>query len=449
MDVIQSVCIKPDPGEDAPLKPSILSATKSILLQCVSTLLFLPLSLAFLPLYIIGLIIWGRPPTVSPWSRFYRYFTATLTEGKPEEGIPFTNRILIFFIVFDYLVKSPIKGVGWFLDEILYPSYHKCEIKDPLFFISAARSGTTQMADYLQDDEENFIAPMMVEAMFPYIWAWKLIAPVLRMTGLRPPIMIIEEEVKKRHNPNFFKTGTWEVALGLGHMMLFSFNLGASFFKWGLPNAALKEQPVDREFCKIFVELNDSIMKKVMYHRGLPKQRMFIKTHLLLVARELEQRYDGAKFLTMVRDPIERFRSYANFLKVVSAKGPMKASIFPVTWRVVRDWVIETQTCCCKEEMIFYDQSEENTKNKLAISFDTYVKNLAGTLQRIYSFLNIPVSAELLTKATALQKSSHDRTKRKTTYDPKYNRSLSSLGVDEEKLKEYLSDYINWMKSLE
>ena len=453
MDVMQLVCIKPDPGEDAPLKPSILSATKSILLQCVSTLLFLPLSLAFLPLYIIGLIIWGRPPTVSPWSRFYRYFTATLTEGKPEEGIPFTNRILIFIIIFDYLIKSPIKGVGWFLDEILYPSYHKCEVKDPLFFISGARSGTTQMAEYLEDDEENFIAPMMVEAMFPYIWAWKLIAPVLKMLGLRKYFevpSIVGEEIKKRHNNSFFKTYTWEVALGIGHnMIVFSINLGASFFKWGLPNAALKEEPVDREFCKIFVELNDRIMKKVMYHRGLPKQRMFIKTHLLIVARELEQQYDGAKFLTMVRDPIERFCSHVNFVKVLSVDGPMKASVFPVTWRVVRDWIIETQTCYCEEEMIFYDQSEENTKNKLAISFDTYVNNLAGTFQHVYSFLNIPVSAELLSRAAALQKSSHDRTKRRTTYNPKYNRSLSSLGVDEEKLKEYLSDYINWMNKLD
>ena len=450
---IQSIyIIKADPGEDVPLKPNILRATKSILLQCVSTLLFLPLSLAFLPLYVIGLIIWGRPPTVSPWSRFYTYFIATMTEGKLEEGIPFTNRILIFIIVFDYLVKSPIKGVGWFLDEIFYPSYHKCEIKEPLFLLSGMRSGSTQMADYLEDDEENFIAPMMVEAMFPYIWAWKLIAPILKVIGLKKyfdaPPPIFGDEMKKRHMSNSFKTETWELALGLGHMGPLSISLGASFCKW----TALNKQPVDKEFCKIFVELNDCIMKKVMYHRGLPKQRMFIKTHLLVVARELEQRYDGTKFLTIVRNPIERLRSSVNFVKVASADGPMKKAynLFPVTWRVARDWIIESQLCHCKEEMIFYDQSEEeNTKNKLAISFNTYVKNLAGTLQRVYSFLNIPVSAELLSKAAVLQKSSHDRTKRKTTYDPKYNRSLSSLGVDEEKLEENLSDYINWMNKLD
>jgi len=59
------------------------------------------------------------------------------------------------------------------------------------------------------------------------------------------------------------------------------------------------------------------------------------------------------------------------------------------------------------------------------------------------------VSAEILSRAAALQKSSHDRIKRRSTYDPKYNRSLSSVDVDEEKLKEYLANYINWMNRLE
>ena len=174
---------------------------------------------------------------------------------------------------------------------------------------------------------------------------------------------------------------------------------------------------------------------------------MFIKCHLLIVARELEQRYDGAKFLTLVRDPVQRIGSTVNFVKVVSVDGPLRRylGLFPMTWKLIRDFVIESQIFYCEDEMIFYNQSD---KNKLAISFDFYVKDLASTIQRVYSFLNIPVSAELLSKAAALQKSSHDRMKRKIAYDPKYNRSLASLGVDEEKLKEYLSNYINWMKTL-
>ena len=140
-----------------------------------------------------------------------------------------------------------------------------------------------------------------------------------------------------------------------------------------------------------------------------------------------------------------------DFVRVITVDGSVhrRFGLFPPPWRVVHDCVIEPQTCYCEDEMIFYNQSEEKVKNKLAIPFNTYVKNLVGTLQRVYSFLNIPMSSEILSKAAALQKSSHDRTKRKSTYDPKYNRSLSSVGVDEEKLKEYLANYINWMNRLE
>ena len=354
----------------------------------------------------------------------------------------------------DNLMKSPIKGICWFLDEIFYSSYHKVKIKDPLFFISARRSGSTQLADYLEDDCENFISPMYIEAMYPYIWMWRMIGPISKYIGLKKyfgaPSSIFGEEMKKRHNTNYFKTETSETPIGILHMTVLSCNLGTSFYKWGFLSSSLNEQPVDREFCKVFIKLNDCIMKKVQFHRGLPKQRMFIKSHMLVVARELEQRYDGAKFLTVVRDPIKRFNSLVNFVRVISVDGPLKRqySLSPIIWRVIRDVNIKVQVCYCKDEMTFYSQSEGNAKNKFAVSFDTYVKNLAETFERIYAFLNISVSRELLSKAAALQESSHDRTNRKMAYDPKYDRSLSSLGVDEEKLKEYLSDYFNWMNKL-
>ena len=218
-------------------------------------------------------------------------------------------------------------------------------------------------------------------------------------------------------------------------VFFFSRYLGSSFFNWGFISSSLKDHPIDEEFCKCFVELSDHIMKKVIYHRGSPKQHVLIKGHFLFAAKSVEQHYKGAKFITIIRDPIERFRSLMNFC--------------PVTWRVLRDWSVETQVCYCEEEMLFYNQSEENTRIKLAISFTSYVNNLTGTLQLIYSFLNIPLPDEVLSKATTLQSSTHNRTTRKSTYDPKYNQSLSSVGVDEDKLRDHLTDYINWMKGLD
>ena len=435
--------------EDLPLSPSIFRATKTILLQCITTLLWTPLSLICAPLYLSGLIIWERPPIIPSWVRFYRYFTATWMEGKPEDNIPFTNRILIFLLIFDLVIKSPIKGVCWFLDELLYHSYHNSDIKDPVLVISASRSGSTQLVNYLEDDERNFISPMKIEGQFPYIWVWKLVWPGFKLLGLKESLLYSAcgGEYKKRHNVSLYGCETWEVVLGFTHMTHFSKYLGASFFKWGSIGSSLKDHPIDEEFCKCFVELSDRVMKKVVYHRGSPKQRVLIKGHFLFAAKVLEQRYKGAKFITILRDPIERFRSVVNFYKISTVHGPTRMlGLFPSTWRVIRDWSVKTQICYCEEEMLFYNHSEGNTRNKLAISFTSYVNNLTGTLQCIYSFLNIPLPDEVLSKAAILQSSTHDRTTRKSTYDPKYNRSLSSVGIDEDKLREHLTDYINWMK---
>ena len=71
------------------------------------------------------------------------------------------------------------------------------------------------------------------------------------------------------------------------------------------------------------------------------------------------------------------------FYKVFSVDGPTSKglNVFPMTWKVARDWVIESQICYCEEVMNFYNQSEENTRSKLGISFDK-----VGTLQRVYSY---------------------------------------------------------------
>ena len=107
------------------------------------------------------------------------------------------------------------------------------------------------MAHYLEDYNENVLAPMMIEIIFPYIWAWKMIAPGLKMIGLKKYFetgaSMYGEEMKKRHDVNLFKTNTLEVPLAMAHMSFLSCNLGVSFMKWAFVCCALKDQPVDRE----------------------------------------------------------------------------------------------------------------------------------------------------------------------------------------------------------
>ena len=116
--------------------------------------------------------------------------------------------------------------------------------------------------------------------------------------------------------------------------------------------------------------------------------------------------------------------------------------LFPATWRVIRDHVIQTQVLYCEQEMSFYKKPADN---KLVIPFTMYVNSLKATLQSIYSFCDVPIPDDVMSNAVRVQQSTHDFSKCKASYDPKFNKSLASLGVDEERLRDHLNEYIEWI----
>ena len=110
---------------------------------------------------------------------------------------------------------------------------------------------------------------------------------------------------------------------------------------------------------------------------------------------------------------------------------------------MLRDYVVDSEALYCTEEKSFYENSQGN---KLVVPFNKFVNNLSATLESVYSFCNIPIPSHVLTNAGEIQNTTHNRQKRRASYDPKFNRSLSSLGVDEDKLRDQLADYHQWIK---
>ena len=433
-------------------RPKLISALKPILLQCFTTPLWLIIAVPCLPLFLLGLFIWGMPPIVPAWSAFCKCFMAVFTEGKREENIPLTNRVLILLRFFDTLVKVPVNGTCWYIDELVYPSYHKVNIDKPVFMITALRTGSTQLSKYLQDDTENFIAPTVAEVMFPCIWMWKLFVPIIMKFGLKERLSNVSmfgPESRKRQNTVMSYTDTFDSLLRIWHFGGCSFYLGSSFMCWGLSFSRLNEPECNHEeFFQTFEVFTECMMKKVMYYRGKPKQRMLLKGHFLVNANNFVQQYPKSKFFAVVRNPVDRFCSGINMLRAGAEDGPgrTKYGLFPTTWRVIRDYVIRTQIPYCEQEMLFYKQPADN---KLVIPFTLYVNNLSATLQCIYSFCDIPIPDDVMSNAIELQTTKHDYTKHRASYNPKFNKSLTSLGVNERKLREHLCEYTEWINSLE
>jgi len=368
---------------------------------------------------------------------------AVFMEGTREDNIPLVNRVMVFLTVLYTLVNAPLVGVCWFIDELLFHSYHKVDIKEPIFFISAGRSGSTQLAQYIEEDEGNFVVPKVQEVICPFIWMWKFNIPLKNFTSSRPVICNnILSEKNKRHNASIDKTNTMEAIVQDWHFGFTPSLLGTRFLKWGYPHIAPKDIPIDQQFCSKLLSFIECVSKKILYHRGKPSQHVLVKGHFLMIARALEHRYPGAKFFTVVRDPMQRFQSLINFLRIISTRYGLS----PASWKVLRDYTLAIQIPYCKEEMTFYNQSEGN---KLVIPFSLYTNNLTATLEKIYALCHLTIPDHMMSMANRVQHTIHDRSERRASYNPKLNRSLASVGVDEEKVREQLDDYIKWIKEIE
>ena len=345
------------PGDNE--RPKLLSALLNAFPLCLTTLLWISPSAICLPVFLLGWLVWGLPPTIPVWSRILRYFMAVFTEGTPDDNIPFTNRVITFVLLLNVVVKIPVNGVCWFVDELLYPAYHKVDIKEPVFFVTAPRSGSTQLCQYLEDDKENFISPTIAEAMMPYIWFWKLLLPTLERLGLKRQLFEVSVplgiEAKKRHEFHISKADTWDTLVGVWHISMYSWCLGSAFFNWGYSYAKL-EEPIDEKFYDSFLLFTNNVVKKVLYLHGSPKQRVLLKGHFLPAAEALKQQYPKAKFFAVVRQPLDRLQSSINLFKVISCDVPHAKvwRLFPPPWKVIRNYVISTQIPYCKQEMSFY-----------------------------------------------------------------------------------------------
>jgi len=429
-------------NEEEP-RPTFGVVLKEIANRCCLMVIWLPVSIACLPLFVLGLSIWGLPPIISPWSRFWRYFVAAFMEGTREDNIPLMNRVIVFLTVLYTLINAPLVGVCWFIDELLFPSYHKIEIKEPVFFISAARSGSTQLAHYIEEDRENFISPTLREGLCPFIWLWKL--NIMRNISTAKTINLnraLFSEMRKRSHVSPDKAISWSPVTSRWHFGFAASLLGIEFFKWGIPFVRTKDMAIDQQYCNKLVSFMGCMMKKIYYYRGKPSQHILVKGHFLMIARTLEQQYPEAKFFTVLRDPPQRFQSFINFLRIIS----MHYGLSPASWQVLCDYAMDTQVPYCEEEMIFYNQSEGN---KLVIPFSLYTSNLTVTLERVYSLCRLTIPDHVMSMTNRVQHTTHDRSERRTSYNPKLNRSLASVGVDEEKLRKQLDDYINWIKEIE
>ena len=342
-------------------------------------------------------------------------------------------------------MTSPVSGFCWLLDEILYSKQlNTTIITKPLFVLSAYRSASTSVARTLATDTSHFIAPTAIMCAFPYLWLWKLVTYIVgdgitkeeANTKLNSKFT---KESLERHDNNHFAIDTFDGYFLGSHLNGLAYHLGPDVMVKELNNALFEEYNRNL-FEKKFIEHVDRIARKTLLFNGVvPSQvdeRCFLlKGHFLQSANALQRKYPDARFLTVLRDPLDRIQSGVNHMAVNATLWQGK----PVRW----DWLAEAyqqiEVSYCEREMEWYkDCSTDEQKHRLPIKFEAFVKQHDKTMKSIYRDLLQYSDGDISDFESIPSKKG-----------PKHytiNRSLKELGVDEAGLKLQLSDYYDWMK---
>ncbi|MEM1297587.1 MAG: sulfotransferase [Verrucomicrobiota bacterium] len=331
----------------------------------------------------------------------------------------------------------PFHGCAWFLDELLYGGRLSGEsVEAPLIEISAGRSGSTQIARYLESDPE-LVAPNLLQIMIPYLWAWKLARRFLnrdsvrekaraKITAMMPP------EAVERHELDPFRTDTFDGALYSFHLNHLAPSLGPqtmiedfNFAKSAAHNKELWEET--------FVALTDRIARKtLLFARDTREEtplRFFVKGHFLCGAEALKRKYPDAVFLTVIREPAPRFKSAINYLRV----NPSDPMLGPVPWSWLTKAILRTETDYCEVEKEWF--GKQDGANRCVIRFASFVEDLEGTMAKVYrDCLGRDTVPRHVPTAHPLRERQHYSV----------DRSLAELGISETELNVRLTAYHEW-----
>lgn len=386
------------------------------------------------PLYLVLAAVYGRPPNLPRWSQIGRYLRAACTVSPPPPGLPWLHRLWLITSVLMRVATRPLTGLLWLVDEVLYArTLDAMQLSAPLFEISAGRSGSTQLAHYLEDDP-HLLAPTLLQSLVPYLWVWRLAAATVgrwvhrdtvrrRVEGLLPP------EFLERHELDPFRTDTFDVAFFGAHLNMMSIFFGPAFAaqEGGMGVAAPHNRGMWEED---FPALLERIGRKAMVFAGSDgrDRRLFVKGHFLAGAEALARRFPDGRFLTLVRAPGPRFQSGINYMRA----NPLDPVLGPPRWGWLAEAAVQTEIAYCEQELAWFTAPQG--PRRCVVRFVDYVRDLSGTMERIY--------AECLDRPVPDHTPRVHPPRRRHSY--LLDRSLEQLGVNSTALHTRLADYVRW-----
>ncbi len=349
------------------------------------------------------------------------------------EKSPVVRYYFLAILCISVPIVSSFHAVCFFLDRILFPGLARVEVREPVFMVGHARSGTTLTHRLMSQDEGRFSSFLLYECYFPSLLQKKLIR-----WGI---------EADRRYFGGFLakRVRAWEERRygGQRHMhemgltipeeddITFFYSMASGFWITRMPYMGdldfyhMNDWPEARR--RRYNDFYRECVRRQLYLNGPEKTHLAKNPLWAGRVQSLLEAFPDAKFVVNVRDPRDTIPS---LLKLVNAG-----------WKQL-GWEESRQQRCLK---ILADQSWHSYRHPLEtleahpetrgaiVDYRDLTDDPAATIERVYHDLSFPMSDGF--RAQLAGEGKRER-KRKT----RHTYSLEEFGLEGENIRDELAD---------
>jgi len=325
------------------------------------------------------------------------------------------------------------------LDRIVFFRYRKTQIKNPVFIVGNARSGTTLFQRILSGDDEQFVDFKGWEVVFPSLIQRKAIRV---LTTILKRIIPRLEERYVRFEEGRLKEIAKMRPVGLTKNeedeMLFIISFGSSAIVMLFPYlddlmylTAFDEQVPEKTRKRSMRFYRECVLRHVYFH-GSDRTLVSKNPSFVMKMRSLAEEFPDAKFVYMMRNPFETIPSLLDLLSQVWKRLGMDMESDHI-----RKTIKDLYECLVHDYKYAMEVLSEWPEDRYAVvEYQELTADPKAMVEKVYEKLNIPISPAFDKKLDA------ERARQKK-YHSSHAYTLQDFGLTERQIHEELAGIID------
>ena len=349
----------------------------------------------------------------------------TALTRSPDGDTPIGIRRVLVMLVFLplFALVQAIHWIGFLLDDVLFRGWRQVQVREPLFVLGVPRSGTTKLHEVLAKDDqyttfstwECLFALSVTERRF-----WLGLSRIDTLIG-RPGARVLSW-IERRifaalDDVHAMSLTTPEEDYFALMPILSCFILALPFpgfehiWRIGRFDQALPDAERQR-----ILDFYEASLKKHLYVHGAHKRLLSKNAAFAPLAGSLAERFQDARFIVCLRDPLETVPSQLSSIADGLAFFGVPPDSAPVRDRLVA-------------QLAFYYENLDALRRRLpperhaALGMAELRAGLAPALERIYDKLGLALSPAFAATLAAEQASAR-------RYRSSHHYSLEQFGLD-------------------